>query len=261
MVDQLGYLGRSLNTRAQDVAAKCELALERMMREANAAGRLASGYTLNAFKTICLEQMTEAFSEAATFAFNLTESNGPDVLEPLRFFAGRIEKNITDAVTSRGLQTGIAEETVARQLSDIKDDLRTRKEQLVDDFEHGMQGNSRLKKDPLVSVIANQTGSPGAIQQIGVGTFSQNAFAQQHAPLIAAIDDALKSAEYLNLEPKTQQGFEDVADIVREEASKQTPNVGKLQRWSTRLLELAQKSGMKVAESTLTAVLIKIFLG
>jgi hypothetical protein len=146
-------------------------------------------------------------------------------------------------------------------LSDTRDALRTRKEQLIADFEHGMQGNSRLKKDPIVSVIANQTRSPGAIQQIGVGTFSQNAFGQQHAPLMAAIDDALKSAEFLNLEPKTRQGFQDVAEIVREEASRQTPNVGKLQRWSTRLLELAQKSGMKVAEGTLTAVLIKIFLG
>src|SRR5260370_41953907 len=120
MVYQIGYLGRSLNTRAQDAAAKCELALEKMMREANAAGRLARGYTLNEFKTICLEQMTEAFSEAATFAFTFTESNRSDVLEPLQFFAGRIEKNIMDAVTSRGMQTGIAEATVARQLSGIK---------------------------------------------------------------------------------------------------------------------------------------------
>jgi hypothetical protein len=45
-------------------------------------------------------------------------------------------------------------------------------------------------------IINSQTNSPGAVQQVGVGNFSQTAFVQNHQPLIAAIDAALVSAEF-----------------------------------------------------------------
>jgi hypothetical protein len=54
-----------------------------------------------------------------------------------------------------------------------------------------MIGSQRLKKDPVVSIVSNQTNSPGAVQQIGVGDFSQKAFVENHQPLVDAINKAL----------------------------------------------------------------------
>jgi hypothetical protein len=53
--------------------------------------------------------------------------------------------------------------------------MREKRERLLDDFKHGIIGSERLKRDPVVSFVANQTGSPGAVQQIGIGDFSQSA--------------------------------------------------------------------------------------
>jgi hypothetical protein len=77
--------------------------------------------------------------------------------------------------------------------------MREKRDWLLDDFQHGMMGSERLKKDPVVSIVSNQTNSPGSVQQIGVGDFSQNAFVQNHQPLVDAINKALASSEYAKL--------------------------------------------------------------
>jgi hypothetical protein len=119
--------------------------------------------------------------------------------------------------------------------------LSETKDALVDDFRHGMMGSQRLKKDPVVSIVGNQNNSPGAVQQIGVGNFSQSAFVQNHKPLVEAIDAALSSAEFKALPEPDQQGFRDVAEVVKEEAYKDTPDSGKLKRWGERLVEFGDR--------------------
>jgi hypothetical protein len=135
-----------------------------------------------------------------------------------------------------------------------------RKDALVDDFRHGMMGSQRLKKDPVVSIVSNQNNSPGAVQQIGVGDkFSQQAFVQNHQPLIDAIEKALASSEFAKLQPEQKDGFKDVADTLLEEAAKPTPDAGKIRRWGTRLSEIALQVGMRVASEEIIHVIGKIF--
>src|SRR5205823_6893210 len=95
-----------------------------------------------------------------------------------------------------GPRTGIGGPTWGTEMNKIRDRLSELRTRRMRDFTNGMMGNERMKKDGVVSIINNQTNSPGAIQQSGVGNFSQQAFTQQHQPLIAAIDAALASAEF-----------------------------------------------------------------
>jgi hypothetical protein len=95
-----------------------------------------------------------------------------------------------------------------------------------------------LKKDPLVNVINTQTNSPGAIQQVGIGdNFSQTAFNQNHHELVTAIDRALLSGEFAQLKKDQKEAFSDTSAVVKEEASKPQPDVGKLKRWGSRLVD------------------------
>ena len=259
MPDQQAYLGRSLNQRSYDAAELAGTAMQTAMRQNNVAGRLASGSTLLALRTESLSIFNEEFDKAAQFAFNLMESNTEEVSKPLAYFAQRMIDLIMEQVRTCAMRTGIPEATVAPEVTKTKIALEERRDRVLDDFVHGMMKDIRLKKDPVVSVINSQTNSPGAVQQLGIGNFSQTAFVQNHQPLIAAIDAALVSAEFERLEPDQKQGFRDIADVVKEEAAKPQPDPGKLRRWSDHLIRMGTEIGMRVAVSEIGQVLAKIF--
>jgi len=112
-----------------------------------------------------------------------------------------------------------------------------------------MMGNERIRKDPVVSIINTQSNSPGAVQQVGVGEFSQSAIINHHQQLVQAIDRALASPEFQRLEQSQREGFRDIAEVVKDEAVKQNPDPVKLKRRSERLVGLAKEVGMRVAVS------------
>lgn len=191
----------------------------------------------------------DQFDSAAKFTFSLTGANAPETIKPLDYFAGRVVDMLIQKLVEIGPHTGLDEATRVRdlQLTSVRlNEMRTRR---MRDFTHGMLGDERMKKDGVVSIINNQTNSPGAIQQSGVGNFTQLAFTQQHQPLIAAIDAALESAEFASLHEGQKHGFKDIADVVKEEASKPTPDASKLKRWSDRLISMGTEVGMRVAVS------------
>lgn len=259
--EQLAYLGRSLNQRVSEATAKIDQTIEGVMRRNAAAGRLASGNTLHSFGEEAERVFLENVRGAAQFAFNLTKSNDAQISEQFAFFAGRVMSVVIDKVHSGSLRLGLREHDVAPHVTNIGVMLENRKRQLIDDFNFGMLGNIRMNDDPVVNIINTQTNSPGAVQQIGVGTFSQMALAQQHGPLIAAIDAAIASAEFAKLKEHDKQGFRDVADIVREEAQKADPDVSKLRRWADRLVNLGSELGMHAAVNAIVQILAKIFGG
>jgi hypothetical protein len=258
---ELEYLGRNLNSRAYDAAGAAERALTQVMAKAAAAGALASGRTLLLFEEEALRVFTEKVTDAIQFAFNLTERNTEDVLAPVRFCVGRMAEMINAHVVTYSTRLGIQEHTTAGQVHKIRQAIEERKMQLLDDFAHGMMGSDRMKKDPVISVVNTQTNSPGATQQTGFGNFSQAAFAQQHQPLIAAIDRAISSPEFAALQPAEKDAFRDIADTLKDEGAKRTPNAGKLERWGSRLVELGRELGLRVATSEITTVLQNIFGG
>jgi len=243
------YLGSSLNDRAYDAATIGEAAFNAIMRQNNAVGRLASGATLIMFGEAIRKTFAEEFDKAALFAFNLTGENGPEVMKPLDYFAGRVVDLLMDKLIRCGRGTGLDEATYAPHFNKLRVELNELRARRIRDFMNGMIGNERMKKDPVVSIVNTQSNSPGAVQQVGVGEFSQSAVINHHQQLVAAIDRALASAEFKQLEPAQKDGFRDMADVVKDEATKSSPDPVKLKRWSERLIGLAKEIGMKVAVS------------
>ena len=260
MSDKQAYLGRSLNQRSYDAAELADAAMQMSMRQNNLVGRLASGSTLISLRADSLRVFSEEFDKAAQFTFNLMESNGEEVIKQLAYCAGRMADLIMEKVKICGMHTGIAEATVAREINNIRVALDERRVRVLDDFAHGMMGSQRLKKDPVVNIVNNQNNSPGAVQQIGVGDkFSQQAFVQNHQPLIDSINKAVASPEFAKLQPEQKDGFKDVADTLLEEAKKEHPDPGKLKRWGTRLGELATQLGLHVAATEIVHIVGKMF--
>jgi len=254
------YLLRGLEQRVADLKQSNGHGLEVIMRQAAAVGRLASGNTLQQFTDACLADFERAYLDAQQFAFNLTGNN--EAVQQVDECAQMMINAIMEDVTDRSKRLGFDGTIIPSQLNVIHHGLIDKRKRLTDDFQHGMRGSERLKKDSLVSVINTQTNSPGAVQQVGIGdNFSQNAFAKNHQELINAIDRALSSREFASLNPDQQEAFGDTAAVVREEAAKAEPDVSKLKRWGTRLGGLAKDLGMNVAAAEIVELLGSIFGG
>ena len=258
MSDIPAYLGRTLNARAADTALEIAQIVREVMNRLASKGQ--TGASVKHIDTEAMGLLTKKVNDACQFAFSLTGGVSPEVLEQVTYFAGRVEKIISDEVLPVAVRLGIRSDQAARVNTTFLSQLRSRKEQLLDDFSHGMQGSERLKKDPLVSVINSQTNSPGAIQQVGIGdNFSQTAFTKTHNELVTAIDRALASPEFTQLNQDQKEAFSDTAAIVKEEAVKPQPDVGKLKRWGTRLVDLSKDLGMKVAAGEIVHLLSSMF--
>ena len=210
---------------------------------------------------LAIEHLTSSFNGAATFAYSLADHHGPEVSDPLKEFADQVVSDILAYLKNRGRNTGIDDATVEKQLAVIATSLQTKNEHLIDDFAHGIMANEKMKKDPLVSLIANQTNSPGAVQQLGVGNFSQTALVQNYPSLVETIDRVIASDEFAALKEDQKAQFQDYAGSLKDEASNAKPEAGRLQRWGTRLLNFCREAGMKVATSSIADVLTKIFIG
>ncbi len=255
------YLQRGLTRRVESAKEAFIRDIESMMATLAARGMLGSGTTLRMFGEISLKSLTDWFTDAAQFAFTVTGRHEGQVVAGLDSAANALLQAIYAYLQQRLKNTGLPDNVVLRQLDSIHTDLLNQRTALIDDFEHGIQGSEKLKKDPVVSVVAHQSNSPEAVQQIGSGAFSQSAFVQNYTPLIQAIETAVNSDEFRELSPEQQVAFTDVADTFKDEAAKSQPDVGKLKRWGNRLLNLSTDFGMKVAASTLAGVLTRIFVG
>ena len=133
------------------------------------------------------------------------------------------------------------------------------RDRLLDDFKHGMMGSQRMKKDPVISVVQNN--SPGAVQQLGSGNFNQAAFNQNHQSLVHEIEKALASPEFAALKSEDRVSVQDVAEVVKEEAKNTDPDAGKLKRWGDRLVRISEDVGLKVLSGTIAGLLLKMYTG
>jgi hypothetical protein len=251
------YLGRSLDGRLHDVQESMVRQVKALQNTHAAAGRLQSGATLIAFERIAVDCLKSSIGEASKFAFELTSGDEPAV-GYLRSFAERVQQIVLDEITEKASRLGLGQVTT-NHLEAVKTKLDRIKDGLLDDFANGMHGSERLKKDPVVNAVINQTNSPGAVAQVGAGSFSQTAFTQHHNQLIETIDQVMRSPEFTTLTVDQQQGFRDIADVVKTEARASQPDTGKLQRWGRALVSFATDVGMHAASAAIAEVLMKIF--
>jgi hypothetical protein len=258
MSDKMAYLGRSLDNRLPDVHEAVSREVNALQSKHAASGRLQSGATLIGFEEIVTNLLKSTVADASKFTFEFTGGHEADALAYLKNFAGRVQQILMAEISEKADRLNLGAVT-AQHLEKVRGKLDRFREQALDDFLHGMQGSERLKRDAVVNAVINQSNSPGAVAQVGAGTFSQSAFTQQQHQLIEAIDQALNSPEFAALNPEQQQGFRDIADVVKAEASSANPDTGKLQRWGKTLVSFATDVGLKLASSTIAQVLVKIF--
>ena len=251
------YLGRNLTGRVKDTVTAFQHEMLAIKSQAVAAGAINSSRVYIQYWTKGLEVLRKGINDAAQFAYGYSGEHTGEVYDQVAFAAKRMVDEMMNAITADAGQR-IDNDGVVAKTRMAFEELRDR---LLDDFKNGMMGSGKLKKDPVVSIIANQTGSPGAIQQIGVGGFSQTAFVENNQTLVKAIDDAMLSSEFNSLQPEQKDGFRDIADVVKGELSKPTPDVGCLKRWGKRLVEFGTDVGMKTVSSTIASVLAKMFTG
>jgi hypothetical protein len=255
------YLARALTRRAAETKLNYEKSIEALMRKNAASGILASSMTLQKMEQLAVEHLTKGFNGAATFSFSLTGSHGPEVAVYLKRLVETVKADIVSFLERRALNTGLKAPLIEQQVGRVVLALNAKAEHLIDDFTHGMMDNGKMKKDPLVSLVANQTNSPGAVQQLGVGDFSQNAFIQNHHALVEVIDRVMASEEFQALDGNQKAVFRDYADSLKDEAANPNLDAGRLRRWSERLLNFAKEAGLKLAADALAQVLSKIFVG
>lgn len=256
-----GYLQRSVNRRTYEADTALKAAIGTVMAQAAAKGMLGSGNTLWSFRTETLRIFEDGFKEAAQFTYNLQGAVDEPSTAALSFYAKRVIGMFMHHLGDAGMRLGLPESMVAGQITNIGSALEERAAGLLDDFAHGMMGSVRMKKDPVVSVALSQSNSPNAVQQVGFGQFSQTAFTQQHNGLVEAIEAVLRSAEFQSLPEGQRDAFRDIAEVVREEASKPEPDTEKLKRWSQRLLECGREVGLHVAVAAIHEILKGIFGG
>lgn len=257
MTYDAGYLGSNLNRRSQKAAEDFGVAVAQIRSHAAAAGALGGSRTYLQFIDAGLTIVSREVNDAIQFAYNLTGEHDGEVLNQVSYCATQMVLRIMQIARQNASTDG---GTAAEIINKMDVTLSEKKDALVDDFKHGMMGSQRLKKDPVVSIVSNQNNSPGAVQLIGVGDkFSQQAFVQNHQPLIDAINKALVSPEFAKLQPEQKDGFKDVADTLLEEAKKDHPDPGKLKRWGARLGELATQLGLHVAATEIIHIVGKMF--
>jgi len=249
------YLGRQLNERARKAAEEFGIEVANMLAQAGVNG-VNSSRTYLRISAAGMTIVEREVNAAIQFAYSYTGEHDGEVFDQVSYCAKQMVDKIMGVARSRNTPVG------GEIINKMEVSLRECKDIILDNFKHGMTGNERLKKDPLLNVINNQSNSPGAILQVGIGdNFSQSAFTQNHHELVNAIDRALASAEFSQLNQEQKDAFSDTAVVVKEEAAKPTPDVGKLKRWGTRLVDLSKDIGMKVAAGEIVHLLNSMFGG
>jgi hypothetical protein len=262
MSNEIAYIGRNLNARTIKAVEDFQKEVSRIMSEATLAGSLHGSRTFIHFWEAGVEILEREMNSAIQFVYNHTGQHTGEVYDQVVYCSNQmLERMVQDVRTRAGMNDRTFGGGYAEIVDRMQTAMREKRERLLDDFQHGMMGSGRLKKDPVVSIVSNQTDSPGAVQQVGVGNFSQNAFVQNHQPLVDAVNKALASPEYAKLEPAQQEGFKDVADTLLDEAKKDKPDAGKLKRWAHRLGELATQLGLHVAATEIVHIVSGMFPG
>jgi hypothetical protein len=256
------YLGQNLTERTRKATHDFAVEMTQIASKMAGNGTLNSSMTFVQYWQAGLRILDREANEACKFVYNLTEEHTGDPYKQAEFCVGRMCENIILAVSEKAGHAGKLGGGYGDIVSRMRVEMEAKRDNLLADFKNGMLGSERLKKDPLLNVINNQTNSPGAIQQVGIGdNFSQSAFTQHHQELVKAIDRALASIEFIQLNQEQKDAFSDTAMVVKEEVSKPTPDVGKLKRWGGRLVELSKDIGMKVASGEIVHLLNSMFGG
>ena len=248
----LEYLGRNLNDRARHAAELFGAEVAKQLAQAGVNG-VNSSRTYLRISAVGQKILEREVNDAIQFAYNYTGQNDGQVYEQVAYCAKQMVDKIMGLARLRNTPVG------GEIINKMEVALGERKDSLLDNFKHGMMGSERLKKDAVINVM--QSNSPGAVLQVGTGNFNQSAYNQHHQSLVQEIDKALTSSGFSALKQEDRVSVRDIAEVVKEEAKKTEPDVGKLQRWGGRLVKITEDVGLKVVSSTIAGLLLKMYTG
>src|SRR5690349_6809110 len=95
------YLSRQFAGRVGDLRELIGHRLEMIMRSNAAAGRLASGASLQMFTDAALSTFEEAYGDALQFAFSATGGHEKDTVDKLRLCGSEMTAAIMQQATER----------------------------------------------------------------------------------------------------------------------------------------------------------------
>ncbi|MFD0985902.1 hypothetical protein [Methyloligella solikamskensis] len=165
-----------------------------------------------------------------------------------------IVKQDYNTILKRGL-SGINGEMA----NELRDKLIEKKELVVADFRHGMLGDQKLKPKSDISVVNAIINSPGAIQQGGVGQFSQHVSQTDLDAFLDALDTFEKAPTVQALNDAERASILDVVETLRDETKKEPKDPARLKRWLDRFTEIATDFGVQVAAGSVVTLGAKMF--
>jgi hypothetical protein len=245
------YLERGLSKFVEDGVRAAQVAVLKVESDENAKGTLRSSRAYIGYQEAVSGVFAQTFRSMSAFAFNYSGGSASSVQALDR--AGDAFVAAATGVLAQKYDRGKAYVNMAPSLSEVTEALTKAKDRTVDDYKHGMIGEARLKRDPIVSVMNNMNNSPGAVQQTAVGDDNRQSVQQNANALLSAIDSLLSSDDFKSLESENKLAVTDLADTLRDEIRKPTPDAPKVRRWVERLGSLAAQAGMNVASAIFIA--------
>jgi hypothetical protein len=253
---KLAYLKRAFEREREDSLLNVQMARQRILREASAAGALQSGRTLLLISGAYTKEIKVVGTKMCRQAFDTTSSNAPDIVsvteKELKTLRDAISDDLADYFRKAGSWAGDLGQATGNTFLGETDKIIFG---LIDDFSHGILEGIRLSKNPEVNFISTITNSPGAVMQAGVGNVQKALSVGGASSIHAAITDFLQSVEVQKLSAEDRQGILDIAEVISAEVDKTTPDAPKLARWGTRLIDLSEKLGISVAAAGITKAL------
>jgi hypothetical protein len=250
---QRSYLDRKLGSMADEAVEDSLKAVNIAQGQVTLAGQLGNSRAYLIYNDAVFEVLKAVLPRMARVAFHASSGHSDDVANVLDAAATKMIGAITESLDNRFRQAARAfgESPLVDQL---RENLTRMKDQVVEDFRHGMDGDAPLAKQPPgTTVNVTQTNSPGA--QLALGDNNVQTIQLQSAVLVRALDELLASGGLNNLDGDKSDVVRTLADLVRAELQKPTADVPKVRSWMERIGEVMQAAGLVVEVAKLAGAL------
>jgi hypothetical protein len=238
------YLEKKLASTAAEVVEDSLRAVIVAQGEATKAGALGNSRAYLIYNDAVFEVMKAVLPRMARMVYHATEGASEAAANLLDAAASKMVADIAEALDKKFRQAAKAygDSPLVDQLTAK---LTRAKDQVVEDFKHGMDGDVPLTKQQTGNVYVTQTNSPAG--QIAVGNQNIQSIQQQSSAFIKTIEDVLASDGFKELNNDKAEVVRTLADLVREELQKPSADKSKVKSWIERMGTLIQAGGL-VAE-------------
>jgi hypothetical protein len=193
------YLTRRLDRIADDALVEAQKAVMEIQADATRKGALGNSRVYLFYDEAIGKTLKSTLERLTSVAFSVCGETTEEAAKAVETSAFKFVDAATTWLERKFKTEGAAFGFSGPPIETLRATLLKMVDDGVDDFRHGMSGDTRLKKDPLVSVVSTITNSPNAIQQTALGDSNQLSIQQQAPALLNAVNELLKSPEAKSL--------------------------------------------------------------